>query len=108
LRRSSPAEPSAPSGSAASGDAAQQDARRFARLLVEEICLYHGERVEQGRRHQDLTQRLEEEIERAQAMYEQRVSPAVRSQGDFFHEALVQVLAGGNAGALGTGVRQPG
>jgi hypothetical protein len=35
-------------------------------------------------------------------MYEQRVPAEVRSLGDFFDEALVRVLAAGDANALGS------
>jgi hypothetical protein len=77
-----------------------EDARRFARLLVEEICLYHGTRVEEGRENQDLLERLADEIERARTMYEQRIEEDVRNRGDFFGEALVKILAAGDRAAL--------
>lgn len=78
-----------------------QDARRFARLLMEEICLYHADKVDEGRSHADLLSRLSEQVERARQMYEQRVPAEVRSLGNFFDEALVRVLAAGDANALG-------
>jgi hypothetical protein len=77
-----------------------EDARRFARLLVEEICLYHGPKVEEGRNQRDLRDRLAQEIEQARKMYEQRITEDVRRRGPFFEEALVQVLAGGDSSAL--------
>lgn len=77
-----------------------QDARRFARLVIEEICLYHGTRVEEGREQGDLLERLADEIERARQLYDQRIPQHVREQGDFFGDALVQVLAAGNPAAL--------
>lgn len=77
-----------------------EDARRFARLLIEEICLYHPDEVDAGRSKRDLHDRLRDEIERARKMYEQRVASDVRSKGDFFGEALVKVLAAGDAAAL--------
>jgi hypothetical protein len=77
-----------------------QDARRFARLVIEEICLYHGTRVEEGRERGDLLERLADEIERARQLYDQRIPQHVREQGDFFGDALVQVLAAGNPAAL--------
>ncbi|RMG44670.1 MAG: hypothetical protein D6718_09565 [Acidobacteria bacterium] len=90
-----------------SDDPAVEDARRFARLLVEEICLYNGEGVEIGRTRKDLATRFADEIDRARAMYEQRISAEVRAKGDFFHEALVRVLAGGDPSALGSLAKQP-
>ncbi len=80
--------------------AAAEDARRFARLLMEEICLYNGDKVEAGRSGNDLLVRLGDEIEQARAMYAQRVPGDVSTQGDFFEEAMVQVLAGGDRSAL--------
>ncbi len=79
-----------------------QDARRFARLLMEEICLYHADKVDEGRVQADLLARLSEPLDRARQMYEQRVPADVRALGDFFEEALVRVLAGGEASALGS------
>ncbi len=78
-----------------------QDARRFARLLMEEICLYHADKVDEGRTQSDLLSRLSEQVERARQMYEQRVPAEVRGVSDFFDEALVRVLAAGDANALG-------
>ncbi|MCU0253327.1 MAG: hypothetical protein MUE47_02195 [Acidobacteria bacterium] len=78
-----------------------QDARRFARLLMEEICLYHADKVDEGRAQANLLSRLADQVERARQMYEQRVPAEVRGLGDFFDEALVRVLAAGDANALG-------
>ena len=50
-------------------------ARRYARLLVSEIRLYHETAVIDGRRDRDLATRLGGEIARARVMYEQRVPP---------------------------------
>lgn len=79
-----------------------QDARRYARLLMEDIVLYHPEKVDEGRAQHTLLTRLADEIARARQAYNQRVPDEVRAQGDFFEEALVRVLAGGNQEALGT------
>ncbi|MBP7146211.1 MAG: hypothetical protein KBD01_01615 [Acidobacteria bacterium] len=84
-----------------------EDARRFARLLMEEICLYHGDKVDEGRARRDILARLSEELDRARQLFEQRVPVEVRQKGEFFDEALVRVLAGGDPAALGTGERAP-
>jgi hypothetical protein len=76
-------------------------ARRYARLLVSEIKLYHEAALVDGRRDRDLASRLGGEIARARAMYEQRVSPHVRARTDYFHDELVRTLANGDAGLLG-------
>lgn len=72
-------------------------ARRYARLLVSEIKLYHEPAVVEGRRDRDLVARLGGEITRARVMYEQRVPPHVRERADYFQEELVKTLANGDA-----------
>jgi chemotaxis protein histidine kinase CheA len=83
---------------AAEGDDA---ARRYARLLISEIKLYHESDVNQGKRERDLLQRLKPEIDRARRLFEERVPPDVRARTDCFEQELVRTLADGNAGLLG-------
>jgi len=45
-------------------DARQEEARRFARLLVSEIKLYNEDEVERGRSEKDIGTRLKEDIDR--------------------------------------------
>ena len=91
-------------GTAAVADdaSAEEDtsARRYARLLVSEIKLYHEPAVIEGRRDRDLATRLGGEIARARVMYEQRVPPHVRERADYFHDELVRTLANGDASLL--------
>ncbi len=83
-----------------------EDARRFARLLMEEIYLYHSDKVESGRGSRDVLARLGDEVDRARAYYEQRIAKDVRDTGNYFHEAMVKVLAGGDPAVLGETARQ--
>ncbi len=76
-------------------------ARRYARLLISEIKLYHESDVNQGKRERDLLQRLRLEIDRARRLYDERVPPDVRSRTHCFDEELVRTLADGNASLLG-------
>lgn len=76
------------------------DARRFARLLVSEIKLDHPRQVEEGMLNRDLYTRLRSEIDRARERYAERVSPSIRAENDHFADALVDILADGDAGAL--------
>ena len=83
-------------------DAKKQDeARRFARLLVSEIKLYNESKVEQGRKNKDLYQRLKEDIDRSRQMYDARISEDIRKGSNFFYDELVRILADGDASALG-------
>ena len=77
-------------------------ARRFARLLVSEIKLYNEEKVREGREAGDLYDRLREAIDRSREMYDKRVEPPVSSRFDYFHYELVNDLAEGDAGRLGS------
>ncbi|MFN0141750.1 MAG: hypothetical protein ACKVQW_16880 [Pyrinomonadaceae bacterium] len=79
------------------------DARRFARLLVSEIKLYNEKKVLEGREASDLYPRLREAIDRSREMYDKRVQPPVASKFDYFHYELVNSLAEGDAGRLGSG-----
>lgn len=78
------------------------DARRFARLLVSEIKLYNEQKVTDGRRNNDLYGRLRDDIERSRQMYEKRVTPTVAQKVDYFYDELVNTLAEGDVGKLGS------
>jgi hypothetical protein len=78
-------------------------ARRYARLLISEIKLYHESDVTQGKRERDLLQRLRPEIDRARRLFEERVPPDVRARTDCFEQELVRTLADGNTSLLGQG-----
>ena len=81
-------------------------ARRYARLLVSEIKLYHEPQVAEGRRERDLATRLGGEIARVRTLYEQRVPPEVRQSTDYVHEELIRTLADGDASLLDAKTRQ--
>lgn len=76
-------------------------ARRYAKLLVSEIKLYHEAAVTQGRRDRNLLERLGSEIERARRLYEDRIPAVTRAREDFFGQELVRTLAGGDQSLLG-------
>jgi len=93
--------PPAPMGLSPEEQKAQEDAKRFARLVVSEIKLYNEAKVNEGRRHRDLYERLKEDIERGRQMYSDRVAPHLRDSTNYFYDELVRILAGGDASALG-------
>jgi hypothetical protein len=80
----------------------EMSARRYARLLVSEIKLYHEAEVVVGRRERDLMSRLAGEITRARVLYDQRVPSQVRRRADYFHDELVRTLAEGDASLVET------
>lgn len=85
---------------AANADDEEASARRYARLLVSEIKLYHEGDVMVGRRERDLTSRLGGEISRARVLYDQRVPAHVRERADYFQDELVRTLADGDVSLL--------
>lgn len=76
-------------------------ARRYARLLISEIKLYHEPEVIAGCRDRDVAVRLGGAIARARVLYEQRVPAEVRNATDHFHAELVRTLANGDPSLLG-------
>ena len=101
LLAGSPVEAPAPADSVTPDDV--ESARRYARLLVSEIKLYHEDAVADGRRERDLIARLGGEMAHARALYDQRVPPLVRRQADYFRDELVRTLANGDASLLEPG-----
>ena len=77
------------------------DARRFARLLVNEIKLYNERKVQEGKAAGTLYETLKDDIERSRQAYAERVPESIRATTDFFHEELVRILADGRPEALG-------
>ncbi|MFP3939910.1 MAG: hypothetical protein ACLF0P_06360 [Thermoanaerobaculia bacterium] len=82
-------------------EAAHEEARRLARLLVSEIQLYNQDAVEEGRRNRDIYERLKDDIDRSRELYDERVDSAVRDSTDYFYQELVRQLGAGDAKALG-------
>ena len=79
-----------------SDDGSDNDAaRRYARLLVSEIRLYHETAILEGRRSRDLGSRLAGEIARARSLYNQRVGES-RHLGQYFRDELIRTLADGD------------
>ena len=100
MARGSHAAVPGPVEQAGKGD--EDAARRYARLLLSEIRMYHEPIVDQGRRSGDLMSRLHGEIERARKLYEARVPESVEARTEYFDQELVRTLAGGDRTLLGS------
>jgi hypothetical protein len=85
-------------------DEVHSKARRFAKLLVEEIKLYNQEKVQQGRSNCDLYDRLKEDIDKSKATYERRYGHTI-TDVDYFSQELVRILADNDRAALGANFR---
>ena len=66
-----------------------------------DIRLFHEPAVNEGRRHRNLLARLAPEIEKARQAYNEQVPAGVRAHTDYFHQELINTLAGGDAALLG-------
>jgi hypothetical protein len=81
-------------------------ARRFAKLLVEEIKLYNQSKVTEGRENRDLYERLKEDIEKSRATYEKRYGQSLASSGEYFNQELVRILADNDIKLMGNNFPQ--
>lgn len=78
-------------------------AKRFAKLLVDEIKLYNRKKVEQGRAAHNLYTLLKDDIEKSRATYDKRYGQSAAASADYFNHELVRVLADGDKALLGSG-----
>jgi len=95
-----------PAAAAAAAPASEEDelhkkARRFAKLLVDEIKLYNQAKVSEGKQNRDLYQRLREDIEKSRATYETRFGGTPAASGNYFTQELISVLADNDIALMG-------
>ncbi len=83
-------------------DEAHEKARRFAKLLVEEIKLYNQTKLAEGRARGDIYSRLREDIEKSRGAYQKRYGESVKD-ADYFTQELMRILADNNRAVMGPG-----
>ena len=94
--------PSAAAPSLSAEDAeVHRKAQRFSRLLMDEIKLYNQAKVAEGRKHKDLYDRLQEDIEKSRATYLKRYGNTAAATGDYFNQELIRSLAEDDVSLLG-------
>jgi len=76
-------------------------ARRFARLLMDEVKLYNQAKVAEGRKNKDLYDRLRDDIEKSKAAYHKRYGQSTAAGADYFHQELIASLAEDDVSLLG-------
>jgi hypothetical protein len=76
-------------------------ARRFAKLLVEEIKLYNQPRVVEGKHNRDLYDRLREDIEKSRITYQKRYGETPVAAADYFNQELIRILADNDVSLMG-------
>jgi hypothetical protein len=81
-------------------------ARRFARLLVDEIKLYNQAKVSEGRKNKDLYDRLKEDIEKSRTTYRKRYGNTAAAGTDYFSQELIRSLAEDDSSIMGANFRR--
>ncbi len=87
-------------------DDLHRKAKRFAKLLVEEIKLYNQPRVAEGKHNRDLYERLREDIEKSRATYQKRYGNTPVAASDYFNQELIRVLADNDVSLMGASFPQ--
>jgi hypothetical protein len=77
-------------------------AKRFAKLLVDEIKLYNQQKVADGRANRDLYDRLREDIDKSRATYEKRYGSTAAAGADYFRKEVIRILADNDESLLGS------
>jgi len=76
-------------------------ANRVAKVSMQDIKMLRPEQVKLGRQHKDICNRLRDDIEKAHREYDRRFKPIMDHPVDYFYRWMVEILADGDAHALG-------
>jgi hypothetical protein len=76
-------------------------ANRVAKVSMQDIKMLRPEQVRLGRENRDLCIRLRDDIEKAHREYDRRFKPIMDHPVDYFYRWMVEILADGDAHALG-------
>jgi hypothetical protein len=95
------AAPAAPAPAAADEEL-HRKAKRFAKLLVDEIKLYNKAKLAEGKQNRDLYERLKDDIDKSRATYDKRYADTPVAAANYFTQELVRGLADNNPDLLGS------
>ena len=87
-------------------DEVHKKAKRFAKLLVDEIKLYNQAKVNEGRRNKDLYDRLREDIDKSRTTFQKRYGNTVAASGDYFQKEVVRSLAEDDLSVMGSNFKK--
>jgi hypothetical protein len=76
-------------------------ANRVAKVSMQDIKMLRPDQVRLGRENRDICIRLKDDIEKAHREYERRFKQIMDQPVDYFHHWLVEILADGDARAIG-------
>lgn len=77
-------------------------AKRFAKLLVDEIKLYNQSKVAEGKQNRDLYKVLREDIEKSRVTYDKRYGSTPAASAKYFDSEIVRILADNDRSLLGS------
>ena len=66
-------------------------AKRFAKITVQELLMYHKDEVNKGRENKDLYHRLKDDIDKSKAVYDKRYEKIATHNIDYLYQELVRV-----------------
>ncbi len=76
-------------------------ANRVAKVSMQDIKMLNPDKVRLGRENKDLCIRLKDDIDKAHREYDRRFKPIMDHPVDYFYRWMVEILADGDATALG-------
>jgi hypothetical protein len=76
-------------------------ANRVAKVAMQDIKLLRPVDVQAGRENKDICVRLRGELDKAHKEYDRRFRAIQEHPVDYFHNWMVEILAGGDTTALG-------
>ncbi|MBZ5702656.1 MAG: hypothetical protein LAN84_12515 [Acidobacteriia bacterium] len=76
-------------------------ANRVAKVSMQDIKMLKPDQVKLGRENKDICIRLRDDIDKAHREYDRRFKPIMAHPVDYFYHWMVQILADGDAKALG-------
>jgi hypothetical protein len=76
-------------------------ANRAAKVTMQDIKLLRPQDVVLGREQKDICGRLRSDLDKARKEYDRRFRAILDHPVDYFHRWMVEILAGGDTGALG-------
>ncbi len=76
-------------------------AKRFARLLVDEIKLYNKSKLAEGRSNKNLYDVLKDPIDKSRATYQKRYGSTVAASGNYFEDEMKRSLAEDDLSVMG-------
>jgi hypothetical protein len=92
-----------PAGMSPEEEEVHKKARRFAKLLVDEIKLYNQAKLVEGRAHRDIYTRLKDDIDKSRATYDRRYGATSAASGNYFTRELIRILTNDDPSLLGDG-----